>query len=279
MGALIVQSLVLALRWNGYALAVPQYINLRGHSIYSYEWENEGEAVVLLHGGLSKTASWDYIMVPPLEDRFHLYAYDRTGQGFTGDQVGSLHFDFQTQEAIAYLEDVVKERAHLIGWSDGANIALMVAIQRPDLVKSVVAIGANYHYSGVIPPIGDVIISAEDQAEYNLISPDAPHTLLEKTLRMQAIWESEPRLSLAEISTIQCPTLVLVGDDDVIIHTHTVELYEALPLGQLAVIPGSSHFVLKEKPELMNAIISGFLNDLSYPITWLPVRRTNNQLE
>ena len=258
---------------------MPQYINLRGHNVYSYEWESEGEAVVLLHGGLSKTASWDYIMVPPLEDRFHLYAYDRTGQGFTGDQVGSLHFDFQTNEAIAYLEDVVKEPAHLIGWSDGANIALMVAIQRPDLVKSVVAIGANYHYSGVMQPFDDVIISEEDQAEYNLISPDAPHTLLEKTLRMHAIWESEPQLSLAEISTIQCPTLVLVGDDDVIIHTHTVELYEALPLGQLAVIPGSSHFVLKEKPELMNTIISGFLNDLSYPITWLPVRRTNNQLE
>lgn len=258
---------------------MPEYVNLRGHDVYSYEWENDGEAVVLLHGGLSKTASWDYIMVPPLEDRFHLYAYDRTGQGFTGDQVGSLHFDFQTHEAIAYLEDVVKEPAHLIGWSDGANIALMVAMQRPDLVKSIVAIGANYHYSGVMQPFDDVIISEEDQAEYNLISPDAPQTLLEKTVRMHAIWESEPKLSLAEISTIQCPVLVLVGDDDVISHTHTVELYEALPLGQLSVIPGTSHFVLKEKPNLMNAHIVQFLADLSYPVTRQAVRRTNNQPE
>ena len=258
---------------------MPEYLNLRGHNVYSYEWDNEGDAVVLLHGGLSKTSSWDYIMVPPLEDRFHLYAYDRTGQGFTGDQVGSLHFDFQTHEAIAYLEDVVKEPAHLIGWSDGANIALMVAIQRPDLVKSIVAIGANFHYSGVMQPFGDVMISQEDQAEYNLISPDAPSTLLEKTVRMHAIWESEPGLSLAEISTIQCPVLVLVGDDDVITHSHTVELYEALPFGQLAVIPGTSHAVLKEKPNLTNAVISQFLADLSYPITKQPVRRTNNQLE
>ena len=258
---------------------MPEYLNLRGHNLYSYEWDNEGDAVVLLHGGLSKTSSWDYIMVPPLEDRFHLFAYDRTGQGFTGDQVGSLHFEFQTREAIAYLEDVVKEPAHLIGWSDGANIALMVAIQRPDLVKSIVAIGANYHYSGVMQAFDEINISEEDQAEYNLISPDAPHTLLEKTQRMYAIWENEPRLSLAEVSTIQCPVLVLVGDDDVITHSHTVELYEALPLGQLAVIPGTSHFVLKEKPEIMNAIISGFLNDLSYPITRQPVRRVNNQLE
>lgn len=256
---------------------MPEYINLRGHNIYSYEWENEGEAIVLLHGGLSKTASWDYIMVPPLEDRFHLFAYDRTAHGFTGDQADSLHFEFQAKEAIAYLEDVVKQPAHLIGWSDGGNIALMVAIQRPDLVKSIVAIGANYHYSGVMQAFDEINISEEDQAEYNLISPDAPQTLREKTVRMQAIWESEPTLSLAEISTIQCPVLVLVGDDDVISHTHTVQLYEALPFGQLSVIPGTSHFVLKEKPALMNAVISQFLEDLSYPVTRHVVRRTNSQ--
>ncbi|MSY64179.1 MAG: alpha/beta fold hydrolase, partial [Actinobacteria bacterium] len=251
---------------------MPEYINLRGHQIYSYEWENDGEAVVLLHGGLSKTSSWDYIMVPPLEDQFHVFAYDRTAHGFTGDQSGSLHFDFQTLEAIAYLEDIVKEPAHLIGWSDGGNIALKVAIARPDLVKSIVAIGANYHFSGVMQAFDDPEISEDDQAEYNLISPDAPHTLLEKTIRMHAIWESEPTLTLEDISTIQCPVLVLVGDDDVINHSHTIALFEALPLGQLAVIPGTSHIVVKEKPGLMNAVIVQFLEDLSYPNTRSPVR-------
>ncbi|MDA2963219.1 MAG: alpha/beta hydrolase [Actinomycetota bacterium] len=258
---------------------MPQYENLRGHDLYCYEWENDGQAVVLLHGGLSKTSSWDYIMVPALEDDFHIFAYDRTAHGFTGDQKGSLHFDFQCREAIAYLEDFVKEPAHLIGWSDGANIALMVAIQRPDLVKSIVAIGGNFHYSGVKQPFGDVVISPEDQAEYNLISPDAPDTLLEKSIRMNAIWISEPTLTVKEISTIQCPVLVLVGDDDVIDHHHTIELYEALPLGQLAVIPGTSHALLKEKPDLMNAVIIQFLEDLTYPVTWMPVRRINNQQE
>ena len=258
---------------------MPDYINLRGHQIYSYEWENDGEAVVLLHGGLSKTSSWDYIMVPPLEEEFHIFAYDRTAHGFTGDQEDSLHFDFQTQEAIAFLEDIVKEPAHLIGWSDGANIALMLAIQRPDLVKSIVAIGANYHFSGVMQAFENPEISEEDQAEYNLISPDAPHTLLEKTIRMHSIWESEPTVTLEEIETIQCPVLVLVGDDDIISHSHTVALFEALTLGQLAVIPVTSHMVVKEKPGLMNAVITAFLDDLSYPVTRMQVRRTNNQLE
>ena len=255
---------------------MPDYVNLRGHQIYTYEWERDGEAVVLLHGGLSKTSSWDYLMVPPLEDEFHVFAYDRTAHGFTGDQPGSLHFAFQVQEAIAYLEDVVREPAHLIGYSDGGIIALMVASARPELVKSIVAIGANYHYSAPLSEFAEAFVSEDDQAEYNLISPDAPHTLLEKIIRMNQIWKTEPDISLKEIASIQCPVLVMAGDDDVIKHEHTISLYENLPLGQLAIIPGTSHGLVKEKPALMIAIIMQFLEDLSYPITRQPIRRINN---
>ena len=258
---------------------MPEYINLRGHQIYNYEWDNQGEAMVLLHVGLSKTASWDYLMVPALEDEFHVFAYDRTAHGFTGDQTGSLHFEFQAKEAIAYLEDVVKEPAHLIGYSDGGIIALMVAIARPELIKSIVAIGANFHYSAPLSDFAEAKVSEEDQAEYNLISPDAPHTLLEKTIRMNHIWKTEPDIALSDIATIQCPVLVLAGDDDVIKHEHTIALYEALPLGQLAIIPGTSHGVVKEKPALMLAMIMQFLEDLSYPDTRQPIRRTNNLSE
>lgn len=258
---------------------MPEYIDIRGHQTYCYEWDNQGEAVVLLHGGLSKTSSWDYLLVTYLEDDFHVFAYDRAGHGFTGDRAGSLHFEFQRDEAIAYLEDVVKEPAHLIGYSDGGIIALMVAIKRPDLVKSIVAIGANYHYSAPLTDFAEAFVSEEDQAEYNLISPDEPHTLLEKIIRMNGIWKTEPDLALSDLSSIQCPVLVLAGDDDVIKHDHTISLYEALPLGQLAIIPGTSHGVVKEKPALMMANIMQFLEDLTYPATRQPIRRTSNQPE
>jgi pimeloyl-ACP methyl ester carboxylesterase len=254
---------------------MPEYLKVGGHDLYCYEWENDGEAVVLLHGGLSKTSSWDYLLVPALEDDFHVYAYDRTAHGFTGDRPGSLHFEFQTQEAIAYLETVVKEPAHLVGYSDGAIIALMVAIARPDLVKSMISIGGNFHHSGVEADMGEPSVSEEDLAEYTLVSPDAPHTLLEKISRMFKIWEHEPDISKKDLSEIQCPVLVVSGDDDVITLAHTQELYEALALGQLAVLPGTSHGLVKEKPELFNAIMMQFLEDLSYPITIAPVRRTN----
>jgi pimeloyl-ACP methyl ester carboxylesterase len=254
---------------------MPEYLKVGGHDLYCYEWENDGEAVVLLHGGLSKTSSWDYLLVPALEDDFHVFAYDRTAHGFTGDRAGSLHFEFQTKEAITYLEAVVREPAHLVGYSDGAIIALMVAIARPDLVKSIISIGGNFHHSGVEVEMGEPSVSEEDLAEYTLVSPDAPHTLLEKISRMFKIWEHEPDISKKDLSEIQCPVLVVSGDDDVITLAHTQELYEALALGQLAVLPGTSHGLVKEKPELFNAIMMQFLEDLSYPVTIAPVRRTN----
>jgi len=123
--------------------------------------------------------------------------------------------------------------------------------------------------------MGEPSVSEEDLAEYTLISPDAPHTLLEKITRMFAVWDSEPNISKQQLSEIQCPVLVVSGDDDMISLQHTQELYEALPLGQLAVLPGTSHALAKEKPDLFNAIMMQFLEDLSYPTTMVPNRRTN----
>jgi pimeloyl-ACP methyl ester carboxylesterase len=257
-----------------------QYLDVAGHQLYCYEWENNGEAVVMLHGGLSQTSHWDSQVLPAIEDDFHPYAYDRTAHGFSSDREGSLHFDYQTNEAIAYLENIVKGPAHLIGYSDGGIIALMVAIQRPELVRSIITLGANFHHNGTLPlPDFDGLVSPEDQEEYERTSPDAPHTLAEKINRMMVIWRSEPNLSTNELAKIQCPVLVMAGDDDVIAHNHTIELFESIPLGQLAIIPGTSHQLIKEKPAIAQLFIREFLEDLSYPQTRMPMRRTNLRTE
>ena len=251
-----------------------EYLKIDGHDLYCYEWENEGEAVVLLHGGMSQTAHWASNIVPALED-YHVFAYDRSSHGFTAYREESINFKFQLREAIAYLENVVKEPAHFIGWSDGGIIGLMLAIQRPDLVKSLVAIGANFHYDGTLGDFEIGELSEEDRAEYSIYSPDPAETQDVIYHRFMKMWPSEPDISMEEIKKIQCPVLVMAGDDDVIRHAHTVELFEALPLGQLAIVPGTSHILPKEKPGLVNLIITEFLEDLSYPVTRMPMRRTN----
>jgi pimeloyl-ACP methyl ester carboxylesterase len=258
---------------------VPDYLNLRGHQIYSYEWDNNGEAVVLLHGGLSQTSHWDYVLASRSRTRFSFICLRSHRTRIHRRSSNSFHFKFQIEEAIAYLEDVVKEPAHLVGWSDGGNIAMSVAISRPDLVKSLVLIGANYHYSGTVIHMPFVEPSEEDKAEYAATSPDAPHTQNEKIKKMLRIWESEPDIPLSDLAKIQCPTLIIAGDDDVISHEHTLAMYRAIELGQLAIIPGTSHGAPKEKPGLFSALVQQFLTDLNYPMTKMPIRRVSNQPE
>jgi pimeloyl-ACP methyl ester carboxylesterase len=228
----------------------------------------------LLHGGMSQTAHWAANIVPDLED-YHVFAYDRSSHGFTAYREESINFKYQLREAIAYLETVVKEPAHIVGWSDGGIIGMMIAIERPELVKSLVLIGANFHYNGTLGDFEIGEISAEDRAEYAIYSPDSAETQDVIYQRFMKMWPSEPDIALEEIKKIQCPVLVMAGDDDVISHAHTVELFEALPLGQLAIVPGTSHILPKEKPGLVNLLITEFLEDLSYPITRMPMRRTN----
>ena len=110
--------------------------NVRGHEIFTFQWSRRGEALVILHGGLSHSDKVKKYLLPAVKRNFKVFAYDRTGHGRTANQKGSIAFNFQTKELIAFLEDVVKEPAHLIGISDGANIALMAAIARSALLSA-----------------------------------------------------------------------------------------------------------------------------------------------
>jgi pimeloyl-ACP methyl ester carboxylesterase len=92
---------------------------------------------------------------------------------------------------------------------------------------------------------------------------------------MTAIWKVEPDISPESLAKIECPVLVMAGDDDVVRHDHTIDLFERIALGQLAIVPGTSHGLVKEKPMIVQALIEDFLSDLSYPVTRMPYKRTN----
>lgn len=252
---------------------ISRYVDLRGHKLFSYQSLSDGEAVLLLHGGLSHTASF-YPTVLPAIPGYNVFGYDRAGHGYSHDHEGSFHFEFQYEEAVAYLEDIVKAPAHLIGYSDGAIIALMVAMRRPDLVKSVVSQGGAFHYNGTLPGlIWDGQIPESEVIAYAEMSPDGPETQHEKWRKSFEMWATEPEFTVEDIAAISCPVLVMAGDDDVIDHHHTVAMFEAIPNARLAIIPAASHRLNKEKPEQFQALIKEFLADLSYPQTTMPQRR------
>jgi pimeloyl-ACP methyl ester carboxylesterase len=252
-------------------------INLRGHNVFTFQWSKRGEPLVILHGGLSHSEKTKKYLLPAVKRNFKVFAYDRTGHGRTANQKGSFHFNFQTKELIAFLEDVVKEPAHLIGISDGANIAIMTAIARPELIRSVVSIGGNTTASQIRMKFGKPEVSAESQAEHDRISPDHPSELIKKVATAFKVWKSEPSIAITKLAKIKCPVLVLAGDDDVISAKESEKIYQAITNARLAIVPGSSHAVIKEKTELVQALLKDFYANPDYPLTQSPISRISNR--
>jgi pimeloyl-ACP methyl ester carboxylesterase len=261
-------------------LVSQKFLTIDGHKIWCKQWGNHGEPVVLLHGGLSNTENWERQILPAVEKTHQPFAYDRTAHGRTKIRDGFMHFDFQVDEFIAYIEKVVKKPVHVIGWSDGGNIGLLASIKRPDLIKSLVGIGMNYTYKGGISfDLNNVSVSDEEKASFAKMSKQDPELLITIIRKAFKVWSSEPKLKLKDLAKVKCPVLVLAADDEPFTSELTFKMYEAIPNARLAVVPGTSHALVKEKPRLMHAIIKDFYKSLDFPITKMPNRRKKRQAE
>jgi pimeloyl-ACP methyl ester carboxylesterase len=242
-----------------------------------YEVSGDGDPVVLLHGGMSDGTTWS-VQQPAFAERYRVYVPDRRGHGRTPDVDGPLTYDVMAEDTVAFLEKVVGGPAHLVGWSDGANVALLLSMSRPDLVRRQVLVGANFNHGGLV----DAADLGDDpdaphlgifKAMFESASPDGPGqwpVFFQKTARM---WREEPNLTTDDLTKVAAPSLVLVGDDEPIRFDHTVALYESVPDAQLAVVPGASHLLLMEKPALCHELMFSFLAETAPPSTMFPVRR------
>jgi pimeloyl-ACP methyl ester carboxylesterase len=241
-----------------------------------YEADGHGDPVVLLHGGMSDSTAWG-MQLPAFAATYRVFSPDRRGHGKTPDVEGPLAYDDMAADTVSFLETVVGGPAHLIGWSDGGIVALLVALRRPDLVRRQVVIGANFHHDGLLDafhlgddPDADDVSLFKGMYEANAVEPAKWPVFFRKSERM---WREEPTMTIDEIRGIEAPTLVMVGDDDAIEYDHTIALFEALPAGQLAVVPGTSHVLNLEKPALVNQLVLDFLAETDPPGTFMPFRR------
>ena len=233
-------------------------------------------AVVLLHGGLGYSDQLLDSIGTDLEQDFRVIGFDRRGHGYTADTDEPFHYDDMATHAIKVLEQLnASSKAHLVGWSDGGIVAMLVALRRPDLVDRLVLIGANFHYEGILAPeMSDESQSAGPMFEgYAERSPDGADHFPVVVEKLMAIFATEPTLTTDDLARLGHPTLVLVGDDDVVRLDHSVALYEALPAGRLCVVPGASHAVVLEHPRLVASVIMDFLRGPEPPETLIPIRR------
>jgi pimeloyl-ACP methyl ester carboxylesterase len=155
-------------------------------------------------------------------------------------------------------------------------LALLVALRRPDLARRVVLISGVFHRDGWIPSAIDpdaypAEFVAPGYAELSSDGPDHFAVVSAKMTRMN--WE-EPTLADSDLSKVTSRTLVMLGDDDEVTLEHATAMYRGLPDAEFAVVPGTSHGLLHEKPVLCNTIIVDFLTTDPVP-TIAPVRRTS----
>jgi pimeloyl-ACP methyl ester carboxylesterase len=244
-----------------------QYVDIADVSIW-YAEEGSGEPLVLLHGGLCSNETWA-AQTPAFAQHFRVVAPERRGHGHTADGAGPLTYTAMAADMVGFLDQVVGMPGHLVGYSDGGIVGLMIAIARPDLVAKLVVIGANYDPSGLAPGVLDMFARAGPESSelaelrglYERHSPDGPEHWPVVFQKFVELIGREPNISLDELARISAPTLVVAGDDDMVSLEHTVAMFRAIPKSQLAVIPGASHAVPNEKPELLNRIVLDFLSE------------------
>jgi pimeloyl-ACP methyl ester carboxylesterase len=238
-----------------------------------YAEHGEGETVVLLHPGGADARAW----APNLDAfaaRFRVLTPERRGHGRTADIEGPMTYAFMTEDTVAFVEAVAGGPVHLVGCSAGAVVALMVAVARPDLVRRLELVSGVHHrdgwYSEAIDPDAEPHPVLRDG--YAELSPDgADHypVVQQKLARMNY---EEPTLTEADLARVRSRTLVMVADDDEVTLEHAIATYRAIPDAELAVVPGTSHGLLHEKPDLCNTMLVDFLAEDPVP-TFAPVRR------
>ncbi|WP_411074709.1 alpha/beta fold hydrolase [Streptomyces sp. cmx-4-7] len=245
-----------------------------------YETEGEGDPLVLLHGGFCTNGTWG-AQRPDLAGEYRLFLPERRAHGHTPDVPGPLSYQDMADDTVAFLERVVGGPAHLVGWSDGGVVALLVAAARPDLVRGVVAIGANFRPGPecfVDPSMLDAMTPDSPDMEffremYAAVTPDGADHWPVVAAKVIDMWRTQPVLTPEDLGRVRAPTLVVVGDDDMMTLEHTAALYRAIPGALLAVVPGASHLVPLEQPARVNRMILDHLARDAAVETMMPVLR------
>jgi pimeloyl-ACP methyl ester carboxylesterase len=243
---------------------ISETIDAGGVKTY-YQSIGEGEPVVLLHGGLCTVETWGG-QVPALSEKYRLFMPERRAHGRSPDVEGPVTFEMMADDTIAFMDKLRIASAHLIGWSDGAYTALLVALRRPDLVKKLVYISEPISGSGITPKFQEMTkhmtpahLPPHLQQAYAAVSPDGPEHFPVVAEKFMQLWRQEKATTVQHLRSLTVPTLVMIGDDDLCSVAHAGELLDAIPSAQLAVVPGTSHALIMEKPALVNRLILDFL--------------------
>lgn len=219
----------------------------------NYTTAGQGFPLLLLHGNGEDHTYFKHQM-GPFSEKFRVIALDTRGHGQSPRGTAPFTLEQFAEDLKGFLDSREIRRCHLLGFSDGANIALLFALKYPDYVEKLILNGADLYPSAV------------------KLSTQAPIVLGWGLLRIirrfdkkaQPKWElldlmtTQPHIRPEALSALTMPTLVAAGDRDMIREKHTRLIARAIPNSQLAILPGD-HFVARRNWQAFNPLVLNFL--------------------
>lgn len=254
------------------------YASVNGLEMY-YEIHGTGQPLVLLHGAFSAIGTSFGTLLPELAKTRQVIGFELQAHGHTADIDRPLSSEAMAGDVAAAIKQLGLGPVDIFGYSMGAFVALNLIIRHPELVRKLVLASVSYTLSGVHPGLMDGLgeMSAEMMYgspwhdEYLKIAPHPEHfdRLFSKKTEMD---RQTHDLSPADIQGIKSPTLIIIGDSDLIRPEHAVEMFRllgggifgdtpaGLPNSQLAILPGTSHVSIVNRAELLVPMITTFLD-------------------
>ncbi len=237
----------------------------------------------MLHGAFSAIGTSFGGLIPELAKTRQVIAFELQAHGHTADIDRPLSLEGMADDVAAAIKQLGMEQADIFGYSMGAGVALYTAIRHPEVVRKLILASITYTMSGFHPGLmegmgnmkPEMLHGSPWHEEYLKIAPrpeDFPKLFVKKTQMDQQTRD----LSDEAIRGIKSPTLLIVGDSDLVRPEHIVEMFRllgggvfgdtpaGLPNSQLAILPGTSHVSLMSWTELLSPIINSFL-DKSMP--------------
>lgn len=219
---------------------------VNGIDLY-YEVYGDGQPLVLLHGNGGNSGARANIM-NELVTNYKVIAVDHRCHGQSGC-TEELNYQLMASDINELLNQLNIDSAYVYGHSDGGIMGLIMAYSYPNKVKKLVISGANLKHdsTGLEPEIVDIM------KDYPLIE--------QERMRQQIkLMVDHPDIDFKELHDIKCPVLIISGDRDAVRLSHTVKIFENIRQSQLCVLPGTTHFVSEEHPELILNFMESFFD-------------------
>lgn len=221
-------------------------------SLY-YQEQGEGEPLFLLHGN-GEDGTYFANQISFFSDRYRVIAVDTRGHGKSPRGTAPFTMEQFAMDLHSLMERLQIQRGIILGFSDGANIAMKFALKYPDRVKALILNGGNLNTKGVKRSIQIPI-----EIGYRFAKLFAGKSEEAKShMEILGLMVNEPNIRPEELCAIQAPTLVIAGTRDMIKTAHTELIADYIPNAKLSVIPGD-HFIASKNPKDFNREVENFL--------------------